>query len=83
MSAKILKLVIHYFSKDCDSGLAVYTIKSKTAPTEEQLSTLGVHSHYCNHSYDCCGCWQRDRPFVECRNKRNEWKVTERCYRNV
>lgn len=83
IAKKILKATRHFHGRDCDSGLYVFTVRSRNRPTPEDLHRAGIRVVFCNHEHDCCGCWQYSRPFVERRNKRNEWKVTQSFCRNV
>lgn len=79
---KVLKRVFHPF-RYSDSGLHIFTVKSKKMPTQYDLDDIGIHARSCNHVHDCCGCVQHGAPWVERKNKRNEWHVTQHAYRNV
>ena len=83
MPLKILARKVHYSEPYYDSGKITFTVRSKTMPTLTELAEANVRYRYCNHLHDCCGCMQYDTPWVEWRNKRNEWRVTQNFYRNV
>lgn len=77
------KLQPVYFGTMMDSGLRRAIIKSKTFPSREVLTYLGLEPYRCSCDHDCCGHTQYSRAIVERRNKRNEWYVTQHFYRNV
>ncbi len=81
--ARILKRRIQYSSPLEESGHLLFTIRSKTPPTEDQLARLGIHARSCGHTHDCCGCWFGEGPSLPRRIKRNEWRVHQYFARNI